>query len=188
MKNSSLWGVGKLDSEFILKTSKWPWGPCFPTVAALRQPDSTSASYQTDSAGLNPSVRSAYKKSIMGRFYPFGLSQVGREMNGHQQKAINLEVIYDWALLDRRSRSSAEMYQLLVLRLLFRLPGFHVCSGADCTPTPAGIHPGVQEPGCFLVPSLTPAAWKLTTFIEHIYTRLHFWGVFEFQLGCSETW
>lgn len=36
MKNSSLWGVGKLDSEFILKTPKWPWGPCFPTKAALR--------------------------------------------------------------------------------------------------------------------------------------------------------
>lgn len=171
MKNSSLWGVGKLDSEFILKTPKWPWGHRFHTEAALRQPDPTSASYQTDSAGLDLSVRSAYKKSIMEHFYPFGLSQVGCGVTGHQQKAINADVIYGWALLDQQSRSSAKMYLLLILRLLFSYPA------SVCVPVLIA-HPHQQASiparcaGAWLLPNSLPAACCMT--FNRLYrTYLH---------------
>lgn len=158
MTNSSPWGVSKLDSEFILKTQKWPWGPGIHTEAALHQLDSASASYQTDSAGLDLSVRSAYKKSFMKCFCPFGLSWVGHGVNGHQQRPINSDVIYGWVLLDQQSRSSAKMYLLIILCLVFCYQA-SVCSGADRTPTPASIHPSwmckslaaSQSPPCRLL-------------------------------------
>lgn len=116
-------------------------------------------------------------------FYPFGLSRLGHGVNGHQQKAINSDVIYGLTLLDQQSRSSAKMYLLLILHLLFSFQA-SVCVLVLIT------HPHQQPSsparcaGAWLLPNPLPPACCMTfnRLIEHIYTHLHFRGVVESQL------